>query len=129
MSSLIPQETSSPTTNTILDIKNLSVDDHAIEATENSKNGARTTDAETQTPIRYPKLKPDGPKQSNPFEFGSRFLEPGMTGFEFNAWDHVETDDEFKQYAEKQYAFHRENPVTDFDKSELYLILKNPAQN
>jgi tRNAThr (cytosine32-N3)-methyltransferase len=40
--------------------------------------------------------------------------------FEFNAWDHVETDDTYKEYAELQYAKQREAPVSEFDKSKLH---------
>ncbi|KAI0012852.1 methyltransferase [Xylariaceae sp. FL0662B] len=55
-------------------------------------------------------------KRSDPFQFGSRYLEEGDDVFEFNAWDHVETDDTYKEYAEQQYAMQRESPVSDFDK-------------
>lgn len=55
-------------------------------------------------------------KRSDPFQFGSRFLEEGDNVFEFNAWDHVEPDDEYKAFAEVQYARQRETPVSDFDR-------------
>lgn len=55
-------------------------------------------------------------KRSDPFQFGSRYLEQGDDVFEFNAWDHVEPDEEYKNYAELQYAKQREAPVSDFDK-------------
>ncbi|KAH8588415.1 S-adenosyl-L-methionine-dependent methyltransferase [Bisporella sp. PMI_857] len=55
-------------------------------------------------------------KQTDPFQFGSRFLSEYDNVFEFNAWDHVETDDTYKEYAELQYAKQREAPVSDFDK-------------
>ncbi|KAI5297910.1 hypothetical protein KEM55_004077, partial [Ascosphaera atra] len=55
-------------------------------------------------------------KRSDPFQFGSRYLEEGDNVFEFNAWDHVETDADYKEYAELQYAKQRENPVNDFDR-------------
>ncbi|KAB5575989.1 S-adenosyl-L-methionine-dependent methyltransferase [Coniochaeta sp. 2T2.1] len=55
-------------------------------------------------------------KRSDPFQFGSRFLSQDDDEFEFNAWDHVEPDDVFKEYAEKQYAMQRDAPVSDFDK-------------
>ena len=58
-------------------------------------------------------------KRSDPFQFGSRYLQEDDDVFEFNAWDHVETDDTYKEYAEQQYAMQRESPVSDFDKSEL----------
>ncbi|KAH9910016.1 methyltransferase [Xylariomycetidae sp. FL2044] len=55
-------------------------------------------------------------KRSDPFQFGSRYLQEDDDAFEFNAWDHVETDDVYKEYAEEQYAKQRESPVSDFDK-------------
>lgn len=58
-------------------------------------------------------------KRSDPFQFGSRFLEDGDDPFEFNAWDHVETDDTYKEYAEQQYEMQRQSPVSDFDKCKL----------
>lgn len=57
-------------------------------------------------------------KRSDPFQFGSRFLTEEDDVFEFNAWDHVETDDAFKEFAEKQYDMQRLSPVSDFDKSK-----------
>lgn len=58
-------------------------------------------------------------KRTDPFQFGSRLLSEEDNVFEFNAWDHVETDDTYKEYAELQYAKQRESPVSDFDKSKL----------
>ncbi|KAI1377387.1 methyltransferase [Hypoxylon crocopeplum] len=55
-------------------------------------------------------------KRTDPFQFGSRFLQEDDDVFEFNAWDHVETDDTYKEYAEQQYMKQRESPVSDFDK-------------
>lgn len=62
-------------------------------------------------------------KRSDPFQFGSRYLNQEDNVFEFNAWDHVETDDTYKEYAEQQYAKKREAPVSDFDKSKLLLFI------
>lgn len=56
-------------------------------------------------------------KRTDPFQFGSRLLKEEDNVFEFNAWDHVETDDAYKEYSEVQYAKQREAPVSDFDKS------------
>lgn len=56
-------------------------------------------------------------KRSDPFQFGSRYLENGDDVYEFNAWDHVETDDAYKEYAERQFEKQRQSPVSDFDKS------------
>ena len=61
-------------------------------------------------------------KRTDPFQFGSRFLSQEDNVFEFNAWDHVETDDTYKEYAELQYAKQREAPVSDFDKSEYRIF-------
>ncbi|KAI1335188.1 methyltransferase [Xylariaceae sp. FL0016] len=58
-------------------------------------------------------------KRSDPFMFGSRYLEQGDDVFEFNAWDHVETDDAYKEYSEQQFAMQRASPVSDFDKSRF----------
>lgn len=59
----------------------------------------------------------------DPFLFGKRFLTEGDNIFEHNAWDHVETDEGHKQYAEVQYAKQREAPVSEFDKSKSILLL------
>ncbi|KAF7131066.1 hypothetical protein CNMCM5793_004053 [Aspergillus hiratsukae] len=64
-------------------------------------------------------------KRTDPYQFGSRYLEEGDNVFEFNAWDHVEPDDEFKAFAEVQYAKQREAPVSDFDKQRFN---KDPAK-
>jgi hypothetical protein len=61
-------------------------------------------------------------KRSDPFQFGTRLLNEEDDVFEFNAWDHVETDDAYKEYAELQYAKQREAPVSDFDKGMLLHI-------
>ncbi|KAF4464979.1 actin filament-binding [Fusarium albosuccineum] len=60
-------------------------------------------------------------KRSDPFQFGSRYLNEGDDVFEFNAWDHVETDDTYKEYAEQQYAKQRQHPVSDFEKRKFSL--------
>ena len=75
---------------------------------------------QTVKPALPPHLSHDpdnNSKRSDPFQFGSRFLSEKDNVFEFNAWDHVETDETYKLYAEEQYAKQREAPVTDFDKS------------
>ena len=58
-------------------------------------------------------------KRSDPFKFGSRYLEDGDNVFEFNAWDHVTPDDAYYEYAEAQYAAQREHPVSEFDKKRF----------
>ncbi|CRK32345.1 hypothetical protein BN1708_005735 [Verticillium longisporum] len=64
-------------------------------------------------------------KRSDPFQFGSRLFNEGDDVYEFNAWDHVETDDAYKEYAEEQYEMQRQSPVSDFDKNRLNA---NPAR-
>ena len=62
-------------------------------------------------------------KRTDPFMFGQRFLTQEDNVFEYNAWDHVETDDAFKEYSEKQYELQRSAPVSDFDKCEYSDIM------
>jgi tRNAThr (cytosine32-N3)-methyltransferase len=62
-------------------------------------------------------------KRTDPFQFGSRYLTEEDNVFEFNAWDHVETDDAYKEYAEQQFEKQRQSPVSDFDKSESFPML------
>ncbi|GJN74625.1 actin binding protein [Purpureocillium lilacinum] len=64
-------------------------------------------------------------KRSDPFQFGSRFLSKEDDVFEFNAWDHVETDDAYKEYTERQLEMQRQAPVSDFDKNRFN---SNPAK-
>lgn len=58
-------------------------------------------------------------KRSDPFQFGSRYLLPTDDPYEFNAWDHVETDATYKAHAEASYAFQRASPVSAFDKTRF----------
>lgn len=80
-------------------------------------------------PKEEPKEDPNAPphrshdpqynqKRADPFQFGSRFLNQSDDVFEFNAWDHVETDDTYKEYSEQQYAMQRQSPVSPFEKSK-----------
>ena len=58
-------------------------------------------------------------KRSDPFKFGSRYLEPTDNVFEFNAWDHVVPDSAYDTYCEAQYTSQRASPVSDFDKARF----------
>jgi hypothetical protein len=71
-------------------------------------------------PLRKPRTDAsnNAQKRSDPFQFGSRFLEEGHDIFEFNAWDHVQTDEAYDKFAEAQYAKQRESPVDEAAKSE-----------
>ena len=79
------------------------------------------------TPSSSPSKQPSTPphrshnpsnnlKRSDPFQFGSRYLLPTDDVFEFNAWDHVETDEIYNRHAEAQYSNQRQNPVSPYDK-------------
>lgn len=65
-------------------------------------------------------------KRTDPFMFGQRYLEAGDNVYEYNAWDHVETDDAYKEYAEKQFEMQRQSPVSDFDKSKTPFLTRHP---
>jgi tRNAThr (cytosine32-N3)-methyltransferase len=71
-------------------------------------------------PVRKPRTgsSQNPEKRTNPFQFGSRFLEEGDDIFAYNAWDHVETDEAYREFSEEQYTKQREAPVNDFDKSK-----------
>ncbi|KAF2197769.1 methyltransferase [Delitschia confertaspora ATCC 74209] len=58
-------------------------------------------------------------KRTDPFAFGSRFLEEGDDIFEFNAWDHVEVDATYKEFSVQQYEKQRQDPVNEFDKKRF----------
>lgn len=68
-------------------------------------------------------------KRTDPFMFGSRYLLEGDNVFEFNAWDHVETDEAYNQYAEQQLEKQRQFPVSDFEKSKLHFIFLSAPPN
>jgi hypothetical protein len=81
---------------------------------------------EIQVPPHRSHNPENNPKRSDPFQFGSRLLSEEDNVYEFNAWDHVETDDAYKEYAEEQFAKQRQAPVSDFDKSKNSLSLCFP---
>ncbi|KAL9616382.1 MAG: hypothetical protein Q9160_008736 [Pyrenula sp. 1 TL-2023] len=59
-------------------------------------------------------------KRSDPFQFGSRFLDESTSDvFEFNAWDHVTPDATYTTHCESQYARQRANPASAFDISRF----------
>lgn len=73
-------------------------------------------------PLRKPATeasKMNDQKRTDPFQFGSRFLEEGDDIFTHNAWDHVETDETYKAFIEEQTEIQRNAPVSDFDKKRF----------
>ncbi|KFA61537.1 hypothetical protein S40285_08803 [Stachybotrys chlorohalonatus IBT 40285] len=80
---------------------------------------------ETEVPPHRSHDPANNLKRTDPFQFGSRYLGEGDDVFEFNAWDHVETDDAYKEYAERQFEMQRQSPVSDFDKNRFN---SNPAK-
>ena len=86
------------------------------------QDSSAATGLPEQTPSHLSHDPQNNLKRSEPFQFGSRFLREVDNVYEFNAWDHVETDDTYKEYAELQYAKQREAPVSDFDKGEHTML-------
>jgi tRNAThr (cytosine32-N3)-methyltransferase len=80
------------------------------------QDSTATTDFPQETPPHRSHDPQNNLKRIDPFQFGSRYLSEEDNVFEFNAWDHVETDDAYKEYSELQFAKQRESPVSDFDK-------------
>jgi len=54
-------------------------------------------------------------KRTDPFQFGQRYLSAQDDVFEYNAWDHVEPDNDHLEFAQEQYAKQRAAPVSEFD--------------
>lgn len=79
-------------------------------------------DASAEVPAHLSHDPAKNAKRTDPFQFGSRFLSETDDVFEFNAWDHVETDDAYKEYAESQFEMQRQAPVSDFDKSKSIFV-------
>jgi tRNAThr (cytosine32-N3)-methyltransferase len=91
-------------------------------STETAENDAYGVPA-SFAPVRNPASRSHDPsnnqKRTDPFSFGSRFLEEGDNIFEFNAWDHVTVDDTYKQFSEEQFERQRQDPVSDFDRKRF----------
>lgn len=75
----------------------------------------------TYEPVRKPTTdsKDNTEKRSDPFQFGTRYLEEGDDIFSHNAWDHVEVDPQYSEFIEQQTLFQKENQVSDFDKKRF----------
>ncbi|CAO2648789.1 Nn.00g097380.m01.CDS01 [Neocucurbitaria sp. VM-36] len=88
-------------------------------STEPAENDAYGVPA-SFAPVRNPASRSHDPtnnqKRTDPFAFGSRYLEEGDNIFEFNAWDHVTVDSTYQAFSEEQYEKQRAEPVSDFDR-------------
>jgi tRNAThr (cytosine32-N3)-methyltransferase len=80
-------------------------------------------------PVRKPKTdsSQNKEKRTDPFSFGSRYLEEGDDIFAYNAWDHVETDEAYKEFAEEMYEKQRSEPVSEFDRSMFFHLLRDAS--
>lgn len=74
-------------------------------------------------PVRKPANRSHSPsnsqKRTDPFAFGSRYLEEGDDIFEFNAWDHVDVDASYLAFSQEQFAKQKADPVSDFDRKRF----------
>ncbi|KAF2725630.1 methyltransferase [Polychaeton citri CBS 116435] len=84
-------------------------DAYGVPASINPIRKATTTDPSSENPQ----------KRSDPFQFGTRYLEEGDDIFAHNAWDHVEVDAQYDNFIQQQIQLQRENGVTDFDKKRF----------
>ncbi|KAF3278546.1 hypothetical protein TWF970_004553 [Orbilia oligospora] len=84
--------------------------DTSSNITNSTDTPSSSTGPSSESSTTQKQPKPDGLKRSDPFQFGTRYLEEGDDEFAFNAWDHVEVDDDYKAYAEGQYDMQRSNP-------------------
>ncbi|CAF9924496.1 hypothetical protein IMSHALPRED_006214 [Imshaugia aleurites] len=91
----------------------------ALSSPTESSNQSIPTTSLTELPPHRSHNPSDNLKRSDPFKFGSRYLEPTDDVFEFNAWDHVVPDSAYHTYCEAQYTSQRASPVSDFDKARF----------
>jgi len=80
---------------------------------EGTENDAYGVPASLQ-PVRAPPSRSHDPgnnqKRSDPFAFGSRYLEEGDNIFEFNAWDHVTVDSNYLAFPKNNIPDNGKNP-------------------
>ncbi|KAF1836812.1 S-adenosyl-L-methionine-dependent methyltransferase [Decorospora gaudefroyi] len=87
-----------------------------VEPPENDAYGVPASFAPVRAPPSRSHDASNNQKRSDPFAFGSRYLEEGDNIFEFNAWDHVTVDSTYLAFSEEQYSRQRQEPVSDFDR-------------
>jgi tRNAThr (cytosine32-N3)-methyltransferase len=85
--------------------------------TEEDAYGVPAEFAPIRKPVSNSNENPE--KRSDPFQFGTRYLEEGDDIFAHNAWDHVEVDSQYNDFISQQTLFQRSNQVTPFDKQRF----------
>ncbi|KOS18231.1 tRNA(Thr) (cytosine(32)-N(3))-methyltransferase [Escovopsis weberi] len=88
-----------------------------------------TAEAAAEVPPHRSHNPSNNLKRSDPFQFGSRYLEAGDDVFEFNAWDHVETDDAYKLFngnPSKWWNQFYKNNTSNFFKDRKWLQQEFP---
>ncbi|PNS17845.1 hypothetical protein CAC42_21 [Sphaceloma murrayae] len=102
--------------------------DQSLQATPTDPTTPPTSNEEPAygVPTHYqPLRKPASDSASNPekrtdpFQFGSRYLEEGDDIFAYNAWDHVEVDEAYKDFIVAQTELQRSSPVSEHDKKRF----------
>ncbi|KAJ4370722.1 hypothetical protein N0V83_005243 [Neocucurbitaria cava] len=88
----------------------------SAEPAENDAYGVPASFAPVRNPASRSHDPTNNQKRTDPFAFGSRYLEEGDNIFEFNAWDHVTVDSTYQAFSEEQYSKQRAEPVSDFDR-------------
>ncbi|KAI9705735.1 MAG: hypothetical protein M1820_004983 [Bogoriella megaspora] len=95
------------------------LDNLSIEAEESDAYGVPASLQPLRSQMRRPSDPSNHLKLTDPFQFGSRYLQEGDDIFAFNAWDHVETDEAYAEFTQQQISMQRESPVSEFDKKRF----------
>lgn len=108
-----------PSTAPALDLSILSFD--TLQATNGPepKDPSQPNEEDAEVPPHRSHDPNNNLKRTDPFKFGSRYLQESDNVFEFNAWDHVVPDASYYEYAETQYTAQRAAPVSEFDKKRF----------
>jgi len=110
---------SSPKQNVYPDLSALSFRSSVPPVTSDPDFIAAKDNETTKTPPHRSHNPVNSLKRSDPFKFGSRYLQENDDVYEFNAWDHVVPDSAYYEYAETQYANQKASPVSGFDKKRF----------
>lgn len=86
---------------------------------DGTSSGPLSATDTTTTPAHLSHDPATNAKQSDPFQFGQRYLSEADDVFAYNAWDHVAPDEEHYKYCESQFAAQRAAPVSEFDQARF----------